>query len=76
MRGMWRENGVDPKPPQHVWVQVMLKTHQVIAGFFVKDINKYIRNVNRWKDVSTGKWHDDSEVMAWMPFTEGCAASK
>lgn len=34
-------------------------------GFFLKDANKYVRNVNRWKDTDTGAWHDDGEVIAW-----------
>ena len=38
------------------------KTHN---GFYVKDINKHIRNVNRWKDKETNKWFDDIEVAGW-----------
>ena len=34
-------------------------------GFFIKDVNKYVRNVNRWKDAETRKWYDDDEVMEW-----------
>ena len=34
-------------------------------GFFIKDINKYVRNVNRWKDVDSGKWYDDRDVIGW-----------
>jgi len=34
-------------------------------GFFIKDVNKYVRNVNRWKDAETKKWYDDNEVMEW-----------
>ena len=34
-------------------------------GFFVKDINKYITNVNRWKDTNTNEWFDDDAVIQW-----------
>lgn len=34
-------------------------------GFFVKDINRYIRGVNRWKDTDTNEWFDDEEVEEW-----------
>ena len=35
-------------------------------GFFVKDINKHIRNVKRWKDDVTGIWYDDDQVTYWF----------
>ena len=35
-------------------------------GFFLKDANKYLRNINRWKDTESGKWFDDEEVVGWM----------
>lgn len=35
------------------------------VGFFLKDANKYVRNVNRWKDSETRKWYDDDEVKEW-----------
>lgn len=34
-------------------------------GFYVKDINKYVRNVHRWKDIDTGIWYEDDEVTDW-----------
>ena len=34
-------------------------------GFYVKNINKYISGVKRWKDVNTDIWYDDSEVTDW-----------
>jgi len=34
-------------------------------GFFVSNINKYITNVNRWKDTDTNKWYDDDAVIQW-----------
>lgn len=35
-------------------------------GFFVKDINKHITNVNRWKDTVTDIWYDDDQVTYWF----------
>ena len=34
-------------------------------GFFVKDINKFIKNVNRWKDADKNIWYKNEEVMGW-----------
>jgi len=34
-------------------------------GFFLKDANKYVRNVNRWKDTEEHKWYDDKDVIEW-----------
>ena len=35
-------------------------------GFYVKDANKYVRNVNRWKDTNTHEWYEDEDVIAWQ----------
>ena len=35
------------------------------VGFYVEDINKYVRNVKRWKDTETNTWYDDDKVVAW-----------
>ena len=37
-------------------------------GFYVKDINKHITGVNRWKDANTEKWYDDKEISNWRYF--------
>lgn len=37
-------------------------------GFYVKNINKYISGVRRWKDVRTETWYDDDEVTNWKYF--------
>ena len=34
-------------------------------GFFVKNINKHVCGVNRWKDIDTNVWYDDQEVISW-----------
>ena len=34
-------------------------------GFYLKDANKYVRNVNRWKDTDDGTWYDDKDVTEW-----------
>lgn len=39
-------------------------------GFFLKDANKYVRNVNRWKDEYVGKWFDNAEVTCWERIKE------
>lgn len=53
------------RPPHTKRVTFLTKegTHN---GFFVKDINKYIRNVNRWKDTDSGRWYDDKDVIEWQ----------
>lgn len=34
------------------------------VGFFLKDANKFVRNVNRWKDTETNRWYD-GDVFEW-----------
>ena len=34
-------------------------------GFYLKDANKYIKNICRWKDAKDGKWYDDRNVIEW-----------
>ncbi len=34
-------------------------------GFYLKDANKYVRNVNRWRDTVTGTWYNDEVVTGW-----------
>lgn len=52
-------------PPPTTPIKFTTKDGKEHNGFFVKDINKYIRNVNRFKDVDIGKWFDDDEVESW-----------
>lgn len=35
-------------------------------GFYLRDANKYVRGVNRWKDTETEEWFDDEDVTAWV----------
>ena len=37
-------------------------------GFYIKNINKYVTNVNRWKDVDSEEWYDDKDVEGWDPY--------
>lgn len=53
------------KPPSTKRVTFWTKGGVEHKGFFLKDANKFVRNVNRWKDEDTGKWYDDSEVTDW-----------
>lgn len=61
----WHTNYAEQKPPQHRVVDIMLKDGAVLNASFLKDINKYIRNVNRWRIIETGKYIDDKEVKQW-----------
>lgn len=47
--------------------RIRFKTHdgEWHNGFFLKDANKFVRNVNRWKDTDTGRWYDDEEITEW-----------
>lgn len=34
-------------------------------GFYLKDVNKYVKGINRWKDTETGEWIQDEDVQEW-----------
>lgn len=34
-------------------------------GFYLRDANRYVRGVNRWKDTDLNAWFDDDVVTAW-----------
>ena len=34
-------------------------------GFFLKDINKHVRGVNKWKDTLHAMWYLDEDVVDW-----------
>lgn len=53
------------KPPSTKKVTFKTKDGVPHNGFYLKDINQFIRNVNRWKDTDTDRWYDDSEVVEW-----------
>lgn len=61
----WHINSKDWKPRQHRPCRVKLTTGRTTEAVFVKDINKYIRGVNRWR-LSSGEWIDDEQVTQWM----------
>ena len=60
----WHENSPDWKPRQHHTCRVRLRTGEITKAFYVRDINKYVRGVNRWK-LEDGKWVDDEQVVQW-----------
>ena len=58
------------KPDQKVPVLIILNNGEVREGHWLKDINKYERNVNRWRIYKTGKTVPDEEVVAWAYIDE------
>lgn len=58
-------NTKDNKPPSTVEVRFFTIDGKTHRGFFLKDANKFVRNVNRWKDKNTNKWYDDDLVTDW-----------
>ena len=54
------------KPKHAVPVLIILANGEVFEGHYLKDINKYERNVNRWRIYRTRKTVEDSAVVAWI----------
>lgn len=54
------------KPKQKIPVFIILTNGEIYEGHWLKDINKYERNVNRWRIYKTGKTVADEEVLAWI----------
>lgn len=54
------------KPKQKIPVLIILTNGSMHEGHWIKDINKYERNVNRWRIYKTGKTVADEEVLAWV----------
>lgn len=52
-------------PPSTTPIKFTTEDGKEHNGFFVADINKYVRGVNRFKDVDTSKWFDAVEVVDW-----------
>ena len=52
-----------PPSPKHV--RFRTSDGVIHNGFYLKDANKYVRDVNRWKDTESGKWFDNDEVVEW-----------
>lgn len=64
----WTQNRISDdgsKPPQHKEVEILIKGGKVLKASWLKDINKYVRNVNSWHIIGTGNYIKDSEVIAW-----------
>lgn len=53
------------RPPSTKKIVFQTKDGVTHNGFFLKDANRYVRNVNRWKDTDTNVWYDDSEVISY-----------
>lgn len=53
------------KPPSTKRIQFKTKDGVPHNGFYLKNANQFVRNVNRWKDIDTDKWYDDEEVVEW-----------
>lgn len=54
------------KPREKVPVFILLKNGEIHEGHWIKDINKYKRNVKRWRIYKTGKTVPDEEVLMWI----------
>lgn len=54
------------KPKQKIPVFIILTNGEIYEDHWLKDINKYERNVNRWRIYKTGKTVADEEVLAWI----------
>lgn len=52
------------RPPSTKRIQFKTKDGWHV-GFFLKNANQFVRNINRWKDEDTKKWYDDDEVEEW-----------
>ncbi len=58
------------KPPSTKPVEFKTIDGKIHRGFFLRDANKYVRGVNRWKDTERDAWFDDDRVVAWGYVTE------
>lgn len=64
----WNSNNTadsNKKPPQHKIVTVQLQDGTILKASWLKDVNKYVRNVNSWRIIDTGNYIKDSEVIGW-----------
>ena len=64
----WHVNSttdMSDKPPQHKDVMIELQDGTILKASWLKDVNKYVRNVNSWKIADTGSYIKDILVKAW-----------
>lgn len=59
----WNNNVIKPK--EKVPVLICLANGEIHEGHYIKDINKYRRNVNVWRIFKTGKCVQDEDVIMW-----------
>lgn len=57
--------GMNKKPPSTKPVVFKTADGKLHNGFYLKDANRFVRNVNRWKDTDLDAWFDDDAVIAW-----------
>lgn len=68
MSGEWVNNSVTDasrKPPQHKEVEILVRGGKVLRATWLKDVNKYVKNVNSWHIIGTGNYIKDSDVIGW-----------
>lgn len=53
------------KPPSTKNILFRTSDGKLHNGFYLKDANRYVRGVNRWKDTDLDAWFDDDVVIAW-----------
>ena len=58
------------KPKQGKPVLILLADGSIHEGHWLKNANRYERNVNRWRIYKTGKTVPDSEVIAWVDLSD------
>ena len=53
------------KPPSTKPVTFKTADGKLHNGFYLRDANRFVRGVNRWKDTDLDAWFDDDVVIAW-----------
>ena len=63
-KGMADIMSTNTKPPSTKPVEFKTVDGKIHRGFFLRDANRYVRGVNRWKDTERDAWFDDDVVVA------------
>ena len=66
----WHTNSKVWKPPAGRQCEIKTVGGEVYEAVYVKDINRFLRDINRWRRTQEGltkkeKWIDDNKVVAW-----------
>lgn len=56
---------LNKKPPSTKPIVFRTKDGRLHNGFYLKDANRYVRGVNRWKDTDLDVWFNDDDVTVW-----------